>query len=1021
MGKKAILILLVFFSFLTNFAQTTDVSISVVAQDLSGSDISQVHIFEEFQYLVTISNSGGSVTNALFTQTINTNATIVSYISQNPTNGASLITDLSVTDNVITGTISNFPASSNIEVKIIVQAPETIGGIATNANITPPTNVTDTSTGNNTSIISIEVTDVPIDFRVTHQQISPPEGTAINAWNDTVNYQFTITNHSTIAYPLNGFSTSLLLNTPQSFGKPFTQILSINCINATGGTDCLGAITVTPSLVEITNSSTITIFNFNAFDHEYTSGGSLTFEMVYQYLEPECVLIQEAIDVTSNVVISLEHVNESPNISNDVITNLIEAGLCQETDVCIETIQIDPLPVGLEIPWGQPVTFETTICNNGPLDADVLGSLRNNSNEVLWDIVSISCIETASTIPCSTVTFGDAGQYWVSNTFNMPVGEILTIQTVVIFIEPVCPTGNTNGVVSTSITIQSEDITDSFLSNNSDVEHLSFPTVPLCDSVDLDVTKTQINPVLPEGGTVDNTTSWGSITYEITVSNLSEDDAAFELTDYMTTGAESEISAILESVTCVSTTGTASCFTIEHANIDIELDGIYDDDDHNNDIFWGILPEDNWVLPALSSVTFHVIVNWLPQCDASGIPATNNVSVAVLDPFIDLEQLNNNASVTTFFAPCIDLVVQTFPEFPSVTVNQPFNWIVDITNSVTSSNAVDVAFENELDTFFTIVGTPTCTVTSGTASCITSYNIVGNHISGIIPNMEAGSTVRIFIPVEAPDFGGAFVNTSEAIPSPINNEELTPETNISISSVQVLAPTLEKIFNPDEIFEGEQSILTFTIFNLPSNPAQTNIGFIDNLPTNISISGNAYWEEDNGCTATFIGNIGDTSFQVTNLTFPIGVASCSFSIPVTSNIAGEYINNSSNFSNQVNIDASNANAMLTVIEGINPDPDPDPENSCLEIPQGFSPNDDGHNDFFEIFCIEDYPNAKLQIYNRHGVSVYSSNNYLNTWDGKPNKGVLNNNSKPLPVGTYFYVLEHKDLPKRRVGWLYLNY
>lgn len=1018
MNKKAVLILLVFFNFITNYAQTTDVSISVVAQDLSGSDLSQVHIFEEFQYLVTISNSGGSVTNALFTQTINTNATIVSYVSQNPTNGASLITDFSVTDNVITGTISNFPASSNIEVKVIVLAPETIGGIATSANIVPPTNVTDTNIGNNTSIISIEVTDEPIDFRVTHEQISPPVGTAINAWNDTVTYQFTITNHSTITYPLSGFSTSLLLNTPQSFGKPFAQILSINCINATGGTNCVNAITVTPTPSELTTSSATTLF-FYGIDHEYTSGGSLTFEMVYQYLEPECVLVEQAIDVTSNVVISLDHINESPNVSNDVITNLIEAELCQETDVCIETIQIDPLPVGQVIPWGTPVTFETTICNNGPLEADVLASLRNNSDEILWDIVSINCIEIASTIPCSTVTFGDAGQYWVSNTFNMPVGEIITIQTVVIFIEPVCPTGDTDGIVSTSITIQSEDITDSFLSNNTDTESLSFPPVELCDSVDFEVTKTQISPVLPEGESADNTTSWGSITYEITVSNLSDVDASFELTDYMPTGTEPTISAILESVTCVSTTGTASCFTIEHANIDVELDGVFDDDDNNNDIFWEILPEDNWVLPALSSVTFHVIVNWFPQCDASGIPATNNVSVAVLDPLIDSEPINNTTSVTTFFAPCIDLIVQTFPEFPSVTVNQPFNWVVDITNSITSSNALDVTFENELDAFFTIVGTPTCTITSGTASCITSFNIVGNHISGIIPNMEAGSTVRIFIPVEAPDFGGAFVNTSEAIPSPINNEELTPETNISISSVQVLAPTLEKIFNPDEIFEGEESILTFTIYNLPSNPAQTNIGFTDNLPTNISVSGDAFWEEDNGCTATFIGNIGDTSFQVTNLTFPVGVASCSFSIPVTSNIAGEYINNSSNFSNQVNVDASNANAMLTVIEGANPDPDP--ENNCLEIPQGFSPNNDGYNDFFEIECIEDYPNSKLQIYNRYGTLVYTSNNYLNTWNGKPNAGILHDDSKLLPVGTYFYALEHKNLQKRRIGWVYLNY
>lgn len=1016
MKVKTSFFLFLFFHFITSYSQTTDVSVSVVAQDLSGNDISQVHIFEEFQYLVTISNSGSSVSNVSFTQTINIDATIVSYISQNPIGGTSLITDFSQDLNVITGTIASLPAASSIEVKVVVQAPESIGGIATNVNVAPPTTITDTNTSNNTSIISIDVTDEPIDFTITQTQISPTEGTAISAWSDTVTYQFTITNHSTISYPLNGFSTYLSLATPQSYGKPFMQLLSINCMNATGGTNCVDAITVTPTPIEINSSNAVSIFNFEE-SHVYTAGGSLTFEMVYQYLEPECAEITDTIEVNSFGEIILAHDNVSSNNANSITTLLLEAQLCQETDVCIETVQIDPLPVGAEIAWNEEVTYETTICNNGPLDADVLVSFRNQSNNAFWDIISITCEQNETTIPCSDLSFADADQYWVSNLFNMPVGEIVTVKTVIVFLEPDCIIGSLDGIIRTAINIESDEITDSDFSNNTDFDYLTLPAAEECDSSDIEVTKTQINPALPEGETPDNTTSWGSITYAITVSNLSENDTTFELIDYMPTGFSSTVSASLESVTCVATTGTASCFTIENANIGLELDGIYDDNENNPDIFWQILPEENRLLPALSAITFHVTVNWLPICSTASIPATNSVQANASAPFIDLNQENNNASVTTYFAACIDLVVQTFPEFPTVTANQSFNWIVDITNSNTSSSAIDVAFENELDAVFNIVGTPTCTVTSGTASCINSFSIVENHISGIIPTMEAGSTVRIFIPVEAPSFGGAFVNTSEAIPSPINNEEQTPETNISISSVQVLAPTLEKIFNPDEIFEGEESILTFTVFNLPSNTAQTNISFTDNLPTTISIAGEAYWETDNGCTAIFIGDIGDTAFQVSNLTFPEGVTSCSFSIPVTSDTAGIYTNSNINFSNQNNIDTSNANAILTVLAGSNTNT----TDTCLEIPQGFSPNNDGTNDVFTITCIEDYPNAKLQIYNRYGTLVYKNNNYLNTWDGRPNTGILHKDEKRLPVGTYFYVLEHKDLPKQSIGWVYLNY
>ena len=193
MVKKVVVSFLFFILFLNIQGQTTDLAISVEAQDLSGTVISQVHINEEFQYLVTISNSGSSVNNSAFSQIIDLDATIVSYISQNPIGGSTLITDFDVTSNVVTGTISSLPASSSIEIKVVVRAPITIGGIATNVNIAPPSDVTDTSPGNNTSIISNDVTDIPIDFRVTDEQITPPEGIPITAWGDIVKYQFTIT------------------------------------------------------------------------------------------------------------------------------------------------------------------------------------------------------------------------------------------------------------------------------------------------------------------------------------------------------------------------------------------------------------------------------------------------------------------------------------------------------------------------------------------------------------------------------------------------------------------------------------------------------------------------------------------------------------------------------------------------------------------------------------------------------------------------------------------------------------
>jgi gliding motility-associated-like protein len=92
-----------------------------------------------------------------------------------------------------------------------------------------------------------------------------------------------------------------------------------------------------------------------------------------------------------------------------------------------------------------------------------------------------------------------------------------------------------------------------------------------------------------------------------------------------------------------------------------------------------------------------------------------------------------------------------------------------------------------------------------------------------------------------------------------------------------------------------------------------------------------------------------------------------------------------------------------------------------EIPQGFSPNGDSYNDWFNIQGLYNvYLQHELLIYNRLGVLIFKGNNSLK-WEGKANKGSLKGNNL-LPVGTYFYVLHlnSRNL-KPKTGWVYLNY
>jgi gliding motility-associated-like protein len=74
----------------------------------------------------------------------------------------------------------------------------------------------------------------------------------------------------------------------------------------------------------------------------------------------------------------------------------------------------------------------------------------------------------------------------------------------------------------------------------------------------------------------------------------------------------------------------------------------------------------------------------------------------------------------------------------------------------------------------------------------------------------------------------------------------------------------------------------------------------------------------------------------------------------------------------------------------------------IDVPSGFTPNDDGTNDVWNIRLLEKYPNASVQIFNRWGTSLYEApNGYTTPWDGKYD-------GKQLPIGTYYYLIDFKD-------------
>jgi large repetitive protein len=70
---------------------------------------------------------------------------------------------------------------------------------------------------------------------------------------------------------------------------------------------------------------------------------------------------------------------------------------------------------------------------------------------------------------------------------------------------------------------------------------------------------------------------------------------------------------------------------------------------------------------------------------------------------------------------------------------------------------------------------------------------------------------------------------------------------------------------------------------------------------------------------------------------------------------------------------------------------------------GFTPNGDSVNDKWDIVNAVDYPNILVEVFNRYGQKVFSSKGYSDDqrWDG-------NYKGKPLPVGTYYFVIVLND-------------
>lgn len=217
----------------------------------------------------------------------------------------------------------------------------------------------------------------------------------------------------------------------------------------------------------------------------------------------------------------------------------------------------------------------------------------------------------------------------------------------------------------------------------------------------------------------------------------------------------------------------------------------------------------NWMMPA--AVTNRYLVFRALSAPAAG-GDTFNTMATVFTNEDDSNSINNAEPETSTVRNRADLSITKTPSVPTVNINEPFNWIVTLSNAgpgnstettVNDTLPIDTSFHGPAPSFVTSYGdSGTCSVAGSAMSCAIST------ASGtpFVP----GATATITIPVRVvtyPGGTGTTANCASAISSdvdPLSSNNLSVCANVSVVRSS-LAGFVFNDANQNGIFDGGDS------------------------------------------------------------------------------------------------------------------------------------------------------------------------------------------------------------------------
>jgi len=225
-------------------------------------------------------------------------------------------------------------------------------------------------------------------------------------------------------------------------------------------------------------------------------------------------------------------------------------------------------------------------------------------------------------------------------------------------------------------------------------------------------------------------------------------------------------------------------------------------------------------------------------------------------------------------------------------VGQSTQLEINLFNNDLNNALTEVTFTDYLPPSFT-VSSPLTTSLSGCGSSTLTANVGDNFITlsnaTIAPNSNCRVRVRVISTTQ-----GQYTNTIPAGPAGVGSVKTRQGvTNLTPASgnINVQAVGLTKTIVPENIQQGDTSLLTITLRN-PTGSPYTGVSITDNLPAGVTIFGTPAVNQCGG-TVSFPSDTRN-SITLTNGVIPAGnvttPGTCTIVTQITSTTVGNHIN-----------------------------------------------------------------------------------------------------------------------------------